>query len=101
MRISLGAALLACSAALACADDTFEDPKLITSEGKPIQVQSPGYAVPCLADLDGDGVRDLLVGQFKKGKISLFKGKEAGSTDFAAHAWLQAGGADVEIPGVW
>jgi hypothetical protein len=100
MRIPLSAALLVGAAALASANE-FEAPKLITSEGKPIQVESPGYAVPCLADLDGDGVRDLLVGQFKSGKISLFKGKEAGSLDFGPHAWLQAGGADVQIPGVW
>ncbi len=35
----------------------------ILSAGKPIDAAG-GHAAPCVADLDGDGVRDLLVGQF-------------------------------------
>lgn len=79
----------------------FETPVLLTSEGKAIAVESPGYACPCLADVDGDGIKDLLVGQFRGGKISVFRGKENGSIDFAAHAWLEADGVAIEVPGVW
>lgn len=35
----------------------------LEADGKPIDVFG-GHAAPALADLDGDGVRDLLVGQF-------------------------------------
>jgi hypothetical protein len=78
--MSLSLALVACSAAVGWANE-FEAPKLITSEGKPIQVEAPGYAVPCLADLDGDGVRDLLVGQFKR------RGRSASSRGRCAVWW--------------
>ena len=47
------------------------------------------------------GVKDLLVGQFNDGKIAVYKGKQAGSADFAAREWLQAGGGVAEVPGVW
>jgi hypothetical protein len=67
--------------------------------GVPIRVEAPGYAAPCLADLDGDGKLDLLVGQFNDGKIQVFKGLGGGR--FAAGAWLQAEGKVAEVPGIW
>ena len=82
----------------------FEAPELVTAGGKIIEVESPGYAAPCLADVDGDGIRDLLVGQFKGGKIGFYKGlkpDKSGKLTFAEHKWLQAGGKDAEVPGVW
>ncbi len=41
----------------------LEPPVRLEAGGKPIDVFG-GHAAPALADLDGDGVRDLLVGQF-------------------------------------
>lgn len=38
--------------------------------GKPIDVGS--YAAPLLADWDGDGLEDLLVGQFDWGRIRFY-----------------------------
>ena len=64
-----------------------------------IRVEAPGYASPCLADVDGDGKMDLLVGQFNQGKIQLFKGLGGGK--FATGTWLQAEGKPAEVPGVW
>ncbi len=84
-----------------CFGDGFEDPVLVTAEGQPIRVESPGYAAPCLADIDGDGVKDLLVGQFRDGKISLYRGKSDGGFDFEAQRWLEAGGEPASVPGVW
>lgn len=77
----------------------FAPPVRLMADGKPIQVEAPGYAAPCWHDVDQDGKSDLLVGQFAGGKIHLFQGK--GGTEFAAGTWLQAGGKPVEIPGVW
>ena len=89
--------LLGCGA-LCCAGD-FEPPVRLTADGVPIRVESPGYACPCLADIDRDGKPDLLVGQFNKGKIQVFKGLGGGK--FAKGAWLQAEGKVAEVPGVW
>ena len=41
----------------------LEAPVRLESLGKPIDV-SGGHAAPAVADVDGDGQRDLLVGQF-------------------------------------
>jgi len=88
---------------LAAADFNFAQPRQLNGGDKPIEVESPGYAAPSLADLNGDGVADLLVGQFRDGKIGFYKGSkgENGKLSFGAHEWLQAGGEIAKIPGVW
>ena len=77
----------------------FESPVRIMANGELVSVPSPGYACPCLADIDNDGKKDLLVGQYSEGKINVFSG--LGGDKFAAGAWLQADGSDAEIPGIW
>ena len=97
-RLFLSALLLGCGPAF-CSAAEFEPPVRLKAGGVPIRVEAPGYAAPCLADVDGDGKLDLLVGQFNGGKIRVFKGLGGGK--FAAGAWLQAGGKVAEVPGVW
>jgi hypothetical protein len=89
---------LLCCSALSSAID-FAPPVRLTADGVPIRVEAPGYACPCLADVDGDGKLDLLVGQFNGGKIQFFKGLGGGK--FAKGTWLQAEGKVAEVPGVW
>jgi hypothetical protein len=89
--------LLCCSAV--CSAIEFAPPVRLKADGVVIRVESPGYASPCLADVDGDGKLDLLVGQFNKGKIQVFKG--LGEGKFAKGTWLQAEGKTAEVPGVW
>lgn len=89
--------LLCCSTL--CSAIEFAPPVRLKAGGVTIRVESPGYACPCLANVDGDGKMDLLVGQFNQGKIQLFKGLGGGK--FAKGTWLQAGGKLAEVPGVW
>ena len=77
----------------------FEKPTRMTADGQPVSVQSPGYAAPCWQDVDGDGKKDLLVGQFRKGKIKVYKGDGTGK--IAKGEWLKADGRVAEVPGVW
>jgi hypothetical protein len=99
MRWQLLAALgLVCWAAPGSAGE-FEPPVRLKADGVAIRVESPGYACPCWADVDGDGKMALLVGQFRGGKIQVFK--SLGGAKFAKGTWLQAGGKEAEVPGVW
>lgn len=99
MKRRLLAALgLFCGPAL-CSAAAFERPVRLEADGVAVRVESPGYAAPCWADMDGDGNKDLLVGQFNQGKIRVFK--SLGEGKLAAGVWLQAEGQVAEVPGVW
>jgi FG-GAP-like repeat len=82
-----------------CESSDFQSPVRLTAGETAIRVESPGYAAPCWADMDGDGKKDLIVGQFNQGKIRIFKNLGAGK--FGAGDWLKAGGKVAEVPGVW
>jgi hypothetical protein len=77
----------------------FEEPVRLTAGGEVIRVEAPGYAAPSLADMDGDGKKDLLVGQFSKGKIRVYRNE--GDFKFAEGKWLEADHKVAEVPGVW
>ena len=91
--------LFGCSALCGAAEPRFHPPVRLKADGVAIRVESPGFASPCWADLDGDGKMDLLVGQFNQGKIQVFKGLGGGR--FAKGSWLRAEGKVAEVPGVW
>lgn len=82
-----------------CGAADFEAPVRLKCQGVAIRVESPGYAAPCWADIDNDGKKDLLVGQFRKGRIQIFK--NLGEGRFEAGKWLEAEGDVAEVPGVW
>ncbi|MEM7457453.1 MAG: VCBS repeat-containing protein [Planctomycetota bacterium] len=77
----------------------FAQPVQLEAEGVMIATEAPGYAAPAWHDMDGDGLKDLLVGQFAGGKINVFR--NLGNGELAAGEWLEADGAVAEVPGVW
>jgi len=77
----------------------FANPVRLEADGAAIRVEAPGYAAPCWADIDGDGKKDLLVGQFNGGKIRVFK--NLGDGKLSAGEWLMVGGTAAQVPGVW
>jgi hypothetical protein len=97
-RLLLSALLLGVGAAFSSAAD-FKPPVRLMAGNAAIRVESPGYAAPCWADINGNGQKSLLVGQFRKGKIQVFKHLNA--EKFAPGHWLQAEGETAEVPGVW
>jgi FG-GAP-like repeat len=90
--------MLSCGAAW-CGATEFEAPVRLKAGAAPIRVESPGYAAPCWVDVDGDGKKDLVVGQFRDGKMKVYK--NLGNGKFAEGVWLQAEGKIAEVPGVW
>jgi len=99
MRRFLYSAMLlgGCSAVASAAE--FDTPVRLKAGDSAIRVESPGYACPAWVDLDGDGKKELLVGQFRQGKIQVFK--HEGAAKFAPGKWLEAEGKVAEVPGVW
>jgi hypothetical protein len=83
----------------AAAATEFEKPVRLKGGEEYMKVESPGYASPSWDDVDGDGKKDLLVGQFKEGKIRVYKG--LGGDRFARGEWLKAEGKVATVPGVW
>jgi len=77
----------------------FEAPVRLKAAGEYIKTESPGYASPCWHDVDGDGKKDLIVGQFAGGKMKVYR--NLGSGKLAKGEWLEAEGKVAEVPGVW
>lgn len=87
------APLVGISAALAGAPgDELAAPVRILAGNEPISVDI-GHAAPFYGDVDGDGLADLLVGQFGEGKLRVYKNQgTAAEPKFNDFEWLQAGG---------
>jgi hypothetical protein len=89
--------ILAAGLCIGCSSE-FQTPTRLKAGGDPVRVGSPGYAAPCWADIDGDGKKDLHVGQFG-GEISVYK--NLGEGNLATAQWLMAEGEPAGVPGVW
>lgn len=74
------------------------DPVRLEANGKPIDTDV-GHAAPFVGDFDGDGVNDLLVGQFGEGILWIYKniGTNA-KPKFAAGVKFKDGSEDGRVP---
>lgn len=84
--------------AIAAPGAEFADPVRIEAGGEFVKTEEPGYACPAWWDIDRDGQKDLIVGQFAGGKMKIYRGTEAG---LSTGEWLMAGEGIAEVPGVW
>lgn len=92
----LSVAVLGAVAAPGAGD--LAEPFRVTAGGQPIDVEV-GHAAPLVVDFDGDGVFDLLVGQFGNGQLRIFRNRgNEKAPEFSTFAWFQAGGADARVP---
>ena len=66
--------------------------------GKPVDTEI-GHAAPCVADFDGDGVQDLLVGQFGQGILWVYHNEGTNAEPkLAAGVKFRQGKEDGRVP---
>jgi hypothetical protein len=76
----------------------FLPPVRLEAAGKPIDT-AIGHAAPFVGDFDGDGVRDLLVGQFGDGILWVYRNTGTNARPrFAAGVKFKGGGPDGRVP---
>jgi hypothetical protein len=97
-RLLFTALLFGTGTAFSSAAD-FEEPVKLMVGNTAIRVEAPGWACPCWADLHRDGTKQLLVGQYNRGRIRVYSHLSA--NQFAPGQWLEADGKVAEVPGVW
>ena len=70
--------------------DHFTSPFRLQAGGDFIDTDI-GHAAPFLHDIDGDGVRDLLVGQFGGGKMRIYRNAGTnGDPQYETETWFKA-----------
>lgn len=77
----------------------FEKPIRLQADGQDIDTgDALGHSGPCLADVDGDGLRDLVVGDFS-GKFRIYR--NVGTQDAPKYTWsafLMGGPVEAKVP---
>ncbi len=69
----------------------------LQADGRDIDIEI-GHLVPCVADWNGDGRKDLLLGQFREGRIRFYPnaGTDAQPV-FKSFELLSAGGTPIRL----
>lgn len=96
----LTGALLAASSLFAQTPESeLRAPVRLQADGKVIDTPMIGHAAPFVGDFDGDGVRDLLVGQFDGGLLWIYKNVGSNAAPkLAAGVKFQDGRKDGTVP---
>jgi hypothetical protein len=80
------------------AEEFFEQPVRLEAAGEVIDTgKAWGHSSPCIEDIDGDGLKDLILGDFS-GKFCVYKniGKKA-APSYRDHGYIQAGEKDAKV----
>ncbi|MHC4403449.1 MAG: hypothetical protein ACYTG0_27650 [Planctomycetota bacterium] len=77
----------------------LEGPIAVVADGKPIDTEHAGNAAPFVADFDGDGRRDLLVGEMYLGRLRIYRNVGTdGEPRFEKFSVFQEGVPEGRVP---
>ncbi len=95
---SLVLIVLGLVASASAASDELMAPVRLQAVGKPIDTDV-GHAAPFVCDFDGDGVQDLLVGQFGDGLLWIYRNEGTNAQPrLAAGVKFKDGAKDGTVP---
>src|SRR5262249_17417780 len=74
-------------------------PVALLAGGKPLDVARDGHSAPFVGDVDGDGRRDLLVGQYHEGRLRPYRNSGDNALPrFDDFTWFEAEGQPGRVP---
>jgi hypothetical protein len=77
----------------------LQAPFRVEANGKPIDMDV-GNAAPFMVDFDGDGVKDLMLGQRGECKLRIYRNLGSNKQPkFGTYAFFKVGGVDASLPG--
>ena len=98
LLIAAAGVALFLAAPAAQADAELAAPVKIQAGGQPINVDI-GHAAPFYGDIDGDGSKHLLVGQFQGGKLRIYRNTgTSAQPKFEKFTWFLDGKEGGTIP---
>ncbi len=57
------------------------------------------YGAPCVVDWDGDGLKDLVLGQFTGGNIRFYQNTDSNDSPvFVGYRYIQSDGTNITLP---
>ncbi|MCG8375483.1 MAG: hypothetical protein MI702_03285 [Chlorobiales bacterium] len=72
-RLCLTALIVMVSTVAFAQAPKLADPIPVKANGEIIDIGGYGYAAPFYADMDGDNVPDLLIGEFEGGELRIYR----------------------------
>jgi hypothetical protein len=74
-------------------------PLPLPAGGKLLDVARDGHSAPFIGDFDGDGKRDLLVGQYHEGRLRIYRNRgDNARLRFDDFTWFEAEGRLGRVP---
>ena len=79
--------------------DELEPPVQVVAGGGAIDVQRSGHAAPFFVDFDGDGRKDLLVGEIDDGRLRIYRNVGTNAEPkFGEYEWFKVGAELGRVP---
>lgn len=68
-------------------------------ESSGTQIDVGYYGAPCIVDWDGDGLKDMILGEFTYGKIRFYPNSDSNDSPlFTGFTYVQSDGVDITMP---